>query len=237
MPIRVVVTEGDPLIAEGLARSLEEEQRITCVAASTSEALPWCRERQPCVLLIGEAQFDRLDARRFAEMAQWGRAVQVLILGSTPDLCRGLPYLKLGCMGYLSRRERLETVRKAVVAVSAGEIWAPRVVVAKLLQELMGARAAVPRLTGRQHEILELIRGGYSNEQITAVLYISSETLRWHLRRLFQTIGVRNRAAAADFARQHLWFGAANGGKMASSHQAAPPAMANNHLAEGMQIG
>ncbi len=236
MSIRVVVTEEDPLIAEGLARSLEEDQRITCVAAATGEALQRCRERQPCVLLIGEEQFDLLDVQRFNETAQGGRAVRALILGSTSDPGRGMSYLRLGCMGYASRQDSLGTVRRAVTAVAAGEIWAPRMVTAKLVQELLEGRAAVPRLTNRQLEILELIRGGYSNEQITAVLYISSETLRWHLRRLFQAIGVRNRAGAAEFARRHVAVPRINGSVVADFHQMRPPALGNNHLAEGVQI-
>ena len=229
MPVRVVVAEADPLTSEGLARGLEDSQVIACSAAPGPDLLESCRQWRPCVLLVAETVFERLDARRFVEVAEHGRAVQTLVVGAVPDSCRALFYLRLGCLGYLSRRDTLETVRKAARAVAAGEMWAPRVVLTQLLQEVLDACASTPRLTGRQQEILELIHAGYTNDQIADVLYISGETLRWHLRRLFQSIGARDRGAAAEFARRHYLL--VGGERGAKSHQVSSSLVEKNHLA------
>jgi DNA-binding NarL/FixJ family response regulator len=229
MAVRVVVAEADPLTSEGLARSLEDGAVSAAVVSPGPEVLERCCQWRPCVLLIAETVFERLEVRRFVEVAGFGRWVQTLVVGAAPDPCRALPYLRLGCMGYLSRRDSLLTVRKAVQAVGAGEMWARRAVVAQLLRELLEGRAFAPRLTGRQIEILELIHAGYTNDQIADLLYISGETLRWHLRRLFQTIGARDRAAAAEIARKHYLLSAAQRG--GNGHRFSPLPVEKNHLA------
>jgi len=233
MPIRLVVAEVDPLTSEGLACSLEDNQVIACVVAPGPDLLERCRQWRPCVLLVAETVFERLDLRRFLEVAEYGRWVQALVVGAVADPCRALPYLRLGCRGYLSRRDSLDTVRKAVLAAAAGEMWAGRVVLTQLLVELLEGRASAPRLTGRQREILELIHAGYTDQQITDVLYISAETLRWHQRRLFHTIGARDRATAAEFARKHYLLPSLSGGERGgNSHQLAPLLVEKNHLAQ-----
>ena len=225
MSVRLVVAEADPLTSEGLACSLEDNQLIACVVASGPELLERCRQWRPCVLLVAETVFDRLDLRRFVEVAEYGRWVQALVVGAVADPCRALPYLRMGCRGYLSRRDSLQTVRKAVLAAAAGEMWARRVVLSQLMQELLDGRVSAPRLTGRQREILGLIQGGYTDQQITDILYISGETLRWHLRRLFHTIGASDRATAAEFARKNHVL------RVGNSQQLAPSLVGKNHLA------
>jgi DNA-binding NarL/FixJ family response regulator len=231
MPIRIVVAEAETLISDGLARSLEDSQTATFVTPATQEALQHCRQRQPCVLLATETLFDRMDLRRFREVTQHGRAVQALAVGTSPDPRRALRFLRLGCMGYVSRCEDLETLRRAVRAVWSGELWAPRVVITQYLREILEAQAQAPRLTGRQREILELIHRGYTNEQIANLLYISGETLRWHMRRLLRAIGARDRRAAAEFTRNQI-FWAPDAEKVVNCHQLSTSVVEKNHLAE-----
>jgi DNA-binding NarL/FixJ family response regulator len=229
MAVHVVVAEADPLTSEGLARSLGDGTVLACAVSPGPEVLERCGQRRPCVLLIAETVFERLDLRRFVEVAGFGRWVQTLVIGAAPDPCRALPYLRLGCTGYLSRRDSLLTVRQAVMAVAAGEMWTRRAVTAQLLRELIEEHASIPRLTSRQREILELIHAGYSNDQIAEMLYISGETLRWHLRRLFHSIGARDRAAAAELARKHYLLLPSERGD--NGHRPAPVLVGKNNLA------
>ncbi|WP_314147271.1 LuxR C-terminal-related transcriptional regulator [uncultured Leifsonia sp.] len=69
-----------------------------------------------------------------------------------------------------------------------------------------GSARAVPRLTKREHEILELLTTGRSMAQIAADLYISPNTLKSTVRTLYRKLGVTSRAAAADVAR-HAYDG------------------------------
>ena len=237
MSIRVVVAEGDPLIAEGLAQSLNHDSDLqTRAVVEPAGALEMCLEWRPCVLLVGEALFERMDPQRFLEVTGWGRVVQALVVGAVADPELSVSCLRLGCMGYLSRQNSLETLHKAIRAVAAGEMWAHRSVLTKLLRELLDERLSPPRLTHRQREILDLIHAGCNNDQITARLFISAETLRWHLRRLFQAIGAPSRAAALAFARRHF-VAAAVADRGGGVHHISSEPVGKNQLASGISIG
>ena len=58
-----------------------------------------------------------------------------------------------------------------------------------------------PSLTPRQTEVLRLLERGHSTDQIAAELYLSTETVRNHVRRLFQALGVNSRLEAVAAAR------------------------------------
>jgi DNA-binding NarL/FixJ family response regulator len=55
----------------------------------------------------------------------------------------------------------------------------------------------VALLSGRQREVLDLLAHGASNSEIAGRLYISSNTVKFHLREIYGRLGVRNRVEAA----------------------------------------
>lgn len=70
------------------------------------------------------------------------------------------------------------------------------------LREAPAARRALASLTPRQTEILHLLEHGRSTRQIAAELHLSIETVRNHIRRLLQTLGVHSRLEAVALARR-----------------------------------
>jgi PAS domain S-box-containing protein len=64
------------------------------------------------------------------------------------------------------------------------------------------ATAPHPALTPRQAEVLRLLEEGHSTQQIAQELHLSPETVRNHIRRLFQALGVHSRLEAVAIARQ-----------------------------------
>jgi NarL family two-component system response regulator LiaR len=105
----------------------------------------------------------------------------------------------LGCSGVLQRDASSETLRRAVAAVAAGELWVPRKVSSRLLHNALH-NDATRHLTRRESEILKLIYKGLNNQKIADQLFISRETVRWHLRSLYSKIGVSTRQEAIRYA-------------------------------------
>ena len=202
MPIQVIVAEAGPLMSEGLALALSQEPDLTAstVAGSLPQVIERCRQLAPCVLLAAEPFLERTDLSRRLRPVHGAGAVPILVLGSAPDPDRVLHWLRQGCMGYLSCEDSLATVRKAVLAVAGGQIWARRVDLAVLLQQLLSPARPGLRLTEREQEVLHWIAAGLNNAEIADMLYISVETVRWHMRRLFAKIGAHDRAGAIEFA-------------------------------------
>ena len=108
--------------------------------------------------------------------------------------------LKMGCSGAVQRTAPPSVFRRALRAVGSGELWASRQMVSVVLRELLMADQP-RRLTEREREILGLIASGYPNREIAGLLFISRETVRWHVRTLYKKLGIRDRNHAIAFAR------------------------------------
>jgi DNA-binding NarL/FixJ family response regulator len=58
-------------------------------------------------------------------------------------------------------------------------------------------------LTRREAEILELVSKGYSNAQLATMLWVTEQTVKFHLSNIYRKLGVANRTQAAHFALLH----------------------------------
>lgn len=103
-----------------------------------------------------------------------------------------------GCLGFLSHLS-VPILRRAVRAVAMGELWVSRRFLSGLLRRLISE--STQQLTGREAEILRLKQAGASNQQIAAQLFISKETVRWHIRHLNQKRGAQPNGAPARESR------------------------------------
>jgi DNA-binding NarL/FixJ family response regulator len=90
-------------------------------------------------------------------------------------------------------------IRMAVDMVRDGSVWAPRKVLARLLDRQPGAHrpspSAQPRFTARETEVLKLLRSGHPNREIAQSLGIDESTVKAHIGRLMRKVGVSNRIA------------------------------------------
>jgi len=110
--------------------------------------------------------------------------------------------LNAGAAGYLLKDAEPASLVEAVRAVASGQSpLDPRVA-----RTYLSTRRAPsgPELTDREREVLALVGMGLANKQIARRLDIREGTVKAHLTRVFQQIGVRDRTAAALWAREHL---------------------------------
>jgi DNA-binding NarL/FixJ family response regulator len=123
-------------------------------------------------------------------------SVKILVLTDDDDeAVLGEESLKMGCAGGISRHAPASVFARALQAVSRGELWAPRSSLAQLIRQLL-ANENPRKLTRREKEILALIAAGHTNSQIANSLFISRETVRWHVRSIYSKLGVRGRRDA-----------------------------------------
>jgi len=184
---------------DGIHQALPASEGFVLVDCTGSplDAVHLAEGMAPCVLVMDCEALDELDPSDFREKVAFGESVRVLPYGAatTAGLDRTVRYLELGCLGLLSEKLLL---RKAVQAVSAGEVWAPRKHIAGLLRRSL-TQLHSPMLTPREAEILRMITGGLKNAEIAENLGVARETVRWHIRGLYSKIGVENRLGAVTF--------------------------------------
>jgi LuxR family transcriptional regulator of csgAB operon len=89
---------------------------------------------------------------------------------------------------------------RAVRAIANGELWFSRRTISRVLTTFLFEQH-LKRLTSREIEILMLIGSGFSNQEIGNQLFISRETVRWHVRGLYSKLGIVNRPDALEYLR------------------------------------
>ncbi|HTF65565.1 MAG TPA: response regulator transcription factor, partial [Edaphobacter sp.] len=103
-----------------------------------------------------------------------------------------------GAKGYLAHTARENEIRLAIEIVRDGSVWAPRKVLARLLEASAGERRNVtpePKFTEREAQVLQLLVAGRPNREIAEALGIDAATVKAHVGRLMRKMGVDNRIA------------------------------------------
>jgi DNA-binding NarL/FixJ family response regulator len=136
-------------------------------------------------------------------------AASVLMLTIATDDERVLGAIRAGASGYLLKDAPLEEIAAALTAAAAGHsAIAPRVAGALLdsvrtavpVPQAIPEPAKLPDLSTRERDVLELLAEGRDNTDIAARLYLSPSTVKNHVSKLFDKLGVENRVQAATFA-------------------------------------
>lgn len=113
--------------------------------------------------------------------------------------------IKSGAEGYLLKNLKEEEFREMMEAVAQGEAPIQRNLASKILAEF-SRQARKPRgkpeqgLSDRETEVLRLIARGDPNKEVASSLFISEETVKYHLRNILHKLHLRNRAQAIAYA-------------------------------------
>jgi DNA-binding NarL/FixJ family response regulator len=202
--IRVLLAEDHSLVRAGLERLLATADDIEVVggAADGAEAVTLAAETSPDVVLmdLSMPNLDGIGATR-AILGENER-VQIVVLTSLSDRDRILAALDAGAIGYLLKDSKPEELIGAVRAAARGESPLDP----KAARAVLSARATREhaRLSDREREVLRCVAAGMPNKLIARELGISEKTVKAHLTRVFQQIGVTDRTQAALWAKDNL---------------------------------
>ncbi len=180
-PPGVLLVHPHPVSRIGLRRLLAQQKRFIVVgeAATAAEALEQVRRRHPALVLMDLAVGEGPALELIGALAgPGGPAVVVLADGSQPLLLAQA--LHAGARGVLPRDVAAAELPVLLAALAGGRARPP-------------AAAATRPLTPRQREIVACIARGYSNRRIAAELGIAVHTVKHHLSRLFDRLGVAGR--------------------------------------------
>jgi DNA-binding NarL/FixJ family response regulator len=203
--IRVLIADDHGLVRAGLERLLESAADIDVVgtAAGGREAVELVlRTRVDVVLMdLSMPDLDGIGATR--ELARQAPDVHVVMLTSFSDRRRILDAVDAGAVGYLLKDAEPDELLRGIRAAARGESpLAP-----KAARQLLAARREPPGpetlLTDREREVLALIGEGKANKLIARRLQIAEKTVKNHVTRILQVLGVSDRTQAALWAQDH----------------------------------
>jgi DNA-binding NarL/FixJ family response regulator len=202
--IGVLVVDDHPMLRAGLAQLLEQADDITLIglAADGAEGVALALGAHPDVVLMDLEMpgLDGIEATR--RIRACCEHTQVVILTSFSDRARILDALDAGAAGYLLKDAEPDQLLRGIRAAAVGEApLAPRAA-SELLAERHETRPA-SGLTPREREVLAMVAEGLPNKLIARRLEISEKTVKAHLTRIYERLGVSDRTQAALWAQRH----------------------------------
>jgi DNA-binding NarL/FixJ family response regulator len=200
--IPVVVADPTPLYRAGLVEAIERAEGMFVRAAvedlHSALAAVGAEEQALCVCarsLCGQGFEGVLP------VAESHPRLRILVIlgpegagGATPDSIDITSAMASGIVGLLEHAVSASDVRMGLATIAAGRtVWAPGVLSSP---ESRPQRSVRPTLTRRERQVLDLMSQGMGNRAIAAQLFISENTVKNHVRRVHEKLGVRTRTEA-----------------------------------------
>ena len=211
MKRRVVIVEDDKRLREALRRAIDKSDGYTCVDnfGSGEMALKFIPQLKPDLVLMDIELNGMSGIECTARLKRDMPGLQVMVLTSFEDSDRVFKALKAGVCGYLVKWDAVDHLVDRLDEVFAGGSPISSHIARKVIQFFQQAAPEVPRdddkrqLSPRELAILELIVEGYICKEIAGKLEISFETVRTHVRHIYEKLHIRTRAEAAVYFTKH----------------------------------
>ena len=209
-----------------------EEFTLVRSPGNLNKLLGCCRKSEFCVLIVEGSALLKAMPGQLGELKRRADSLRVVGRVDNDDTAILTRLMMLGCFGFIMDDTTLPRLRRILYAVTRGEMWFPRRLLSQVFQTvLLEQNTALLEqncdcLSRREREILTLLRQELSNKQIAERLFISQETLRWHLRNLYAKTRVRGRDKlvkyASEFSETVPWAAAENRNASAKREFARP---------------
>jgi two-component system nitrate/nitrite response regulator NarL len=198
-PVRVVVVDDHPFYRDGVTRGLTNSGRIVVVAevGDGRDALEVIRREQPDVALVDYEMPDIDGLGVVRAVIRDKLPTRVVLLSAHTDSGVVFRALEEGSAGYLAKDARRSEIVAAVLDVARGRTVLPPELAAGLAGEIrLRAQEQRPALSERERQVLAAFARGLSVPQVAAELYLGVSTVKTHTQRLYEKLGVSDRAAA-----------------------------------------
>jgi DNA-binding NarL/FixJ family response regulator len=191
--LRLLIADREPS-RFAIRTALAGHAEICAEADDVEHAIRAAKREQPDVCLVG----DHIAGDGIAAIRGVCRAAPdcaVVVLAQAQDVEYLLDCVRAGAVGYVPGPLDGERLQRIVRAVAANEAVVPRSMVLELLLELRGGGMGADALTGRESQVLGMLRRGHKTSEIAERLEIAPVTVRRHISELVRKLGVEDRAA------------------------------------------
>ncbi len=204
--IRVFLIDDHAVLRQGLRLIIENTHAMEVVgeAGTGKEALYTLRRLPipPDIILLDIHLPDTNGVALAHKLGALAPKAKIIILTVSDDSRDLYAAVQAGVRGYILKESSANEVVEAIKRVHRGEAVLPPALTARLLDELSRPGYTPTELTEREREILRYIARGLSNKEIAAVVGLSENTVKTHVRKILTKLNARSRAEAAAYAVQ-----------------------------------
>lgn len=194
-PIDIVLAEKNPLLQSSLIGLFENDERFHLAAVTADgERFLEAIERIPFDVGIVGWEMPYLDGRGILQaLRSRSDAPRIIVYTGSANADVPRQAMTLGAAGFCSKREPPEQLVDTIMAVAQGRMVFPFIDVSSLATDPLAG------LTPRERELLAALASGLTNQQMAGQLEISLNTVKFHLKNLYDKLAVGNRAQAVAF--------------------------------------
>lgn len=203
----MLIADDHGILREGLMGLLGEYDDLQVVdeAVTGVQAVEKTRALQPDILLLDLIMPQMGGVEVLEALAAEQLPTKVIVLTGADDDELLARCIQSGAMGYLLKDAASNQLVDAIRAVASGGCWLPPGLTEKLFRGMakkpLGDDAAkLSLLTAREVEVFKLLGEAKSNSQIADMLFISEHTVKVHVGRVLEKLGISSRSEAVKFA-------------------------------------
>jgi DNA-binding NarL/FixJ family response regulator len=230
--IKLVVVTRDEKYLKEITSRLHREKDISLlstiiiknIGTEVKQALAFVKqmvEQQPDILLLDQIillEVASLDLERTLDYRNKLSTMKTIIVGERYNEENVMALMQGGAQGFFRTELGKEQLIKCIRVVDRGELWLDAEMTTRVFKECIKefmkkkdllkslthlSSAKLDTLSSREMEVLALISQSMTNEEIADKLFLSSKTVKTHLRNIFAKAGVRNRVEAALLYTRH----------------------------------
>jgi DNA-binding NarL/FixJ family response regulator len=200
--ITIAACESQPIVVEGLRRSLETTKDLQFVGAATTPkgAVELIEQHKPSVALLDKAFGTKAVFQLVTDIKAKSPGTEPILWAAEISEIESFRALQVGARGILKKTLPVNTLLDCLRTVARGNIWIEN----SISDQFVGFinRRNTPHLTAREEEIVALVARGMKNKQIADSLCITTGTVKVHLMHIFEKTGVKDRFELAMYGRR-----------------------------------
>lgn len=193
-PIELAVCDKTPLVLTGLQAVLRDDARFNLVvSASDGERFMTALERIGFDFgVIGWEMPYMGGAEVLTSLRSLPRSPRIVVYSGTADAAAPREAMRLGAAAFVGKSETPARLIEVILAVADGQMVFPFTDLRALWDDPLA------HLTPRERALLDALGSGKTNVELARTLDVSVNTIKFHLRNLFEKLGVRSRAQAVE---------------------------------------
>src|SRR5438552_1124937 len=206
---RILLVDDHPIVRQGLAEMIDNQKDLmVCgTADDLHKALDQIAALKPDLVIVDISLRTSNGIELLKNIKLHHPGMLVLMLSMHDETLYAVRALRAGAAGYIMKQEATENVLTAIRQVLNGEIYLSERMEKKMMQQLVGGRAArtgspLEDLSDRELEVFNLIGQGKGTRQIAEELHLSIKTVESHRAHIKEKLGLKSATELVQHAIQ-----------------------------------